>query len=370
MVVPYQGTTIMTKSDLPETLPETMSGIATLGHGGPEMLEWRNDLAVPVAGANEVVIKVAATAVNNTDINTRIGWYSKAVTGATDAVGDTNADDGGWAGTPLKFPLIQGADCCGYIVAVGADVDARRIGERVIVRTMQSTGTGGAPFMTDTFGSEYNGGFAQFTKTFAAEAYTVDDTLSDSKWAAIPCAFSTAEGMLQRASVGAERILITGASGGVGAAAVQLARLRGAEVWAMTQDAKADAVKALGADHTLARDAVLPKHQFDVVVDLVGGPAWPALLDTLKRGGRYVTAGAIAGPMVALDLRTLYLNDLTLLGSTYQPASVFADLIGYVQAGKLRPAIAATYDLRDIRAAQAAFAAKTHVGKITLTVPQ
>lgn len=356
------------------TLPKTMSGIATLGHGGPEMLEWRGDLAVPSANANEVVIKVAAAAVNNTDINTRIGWYSKAVTGATDNVSGTNDADASWSGTPLTFPMIQGADCCGYIVAVGSDVDAGRIGERVIVRTMQntgqSTGTGGAPFMTDTFGSEYNGGFAQYTKTFSAEAYVVDDTLSDLEWAAIPCAFSTAEGMLQRASVGAERILITGASGGVGAAAVQLARLRGADVWAMTQDAKADAVKALGADHTLARDAALPKHQFDVVIDLVGGPAWPALLETLKRGGRYVTAGAIAGPMVELDLRTLYLNDLTLFGSTYQPASVFADLIGYVQAGKLRPAIAATYDLRDIHAAQAAFASKTHVGKIALTVPQ
>ena len=352
------------------TLPKTMSGIATLGHGGPEMLQWQTDLPVPTAGPTEVVIKVAAAAVNNTDINTRVGWYSKSVTGATDAVSDTNDDDGGWSGIPLQFPIIQGADCCGYIVAVGANVDAARIGERVIVRTMQSTGTHGAPFMTDTFGSEYNGGFAQYTKTFAAEAYAVNDTLLDAEWAAIPCAFSTAENMLQRASVSGESVLITGASGGVGAAAVQLARLRGADVWAMTQPAKADAVTALGADHIVARDAPLPTRQFDVVIDLVGGPAWPALLDSLKRGGRYVTAGAIAGPIVDLDLRTLYLNDLTLFGSTFQPASVFGDLIGYVQAGKLRPHIAANYDLQDIHAAQAAFNAKTHVGKITLTVPQ
>lgn len=351
-------------------IPKTMSGVATLGHGGPEMLVWRTDLAVPVAGADEVVIKVAAAAVNNTDINTRIGWYSKTVTGATDAVTDTNADDGGWAGTPLNFPLIQGADCCGYIVAVGANVDPARIGERVIVRSMQSTGSGNLPFITDTFGSEHNGGFAQYTKTFDAEAFAVDDSLSDLEWAAIPCAFSTAEGMLQRAGVTAERVLITGASGGVGAAAVQLAAMRGAEVTAMTQDSKADAVRALGAQHTTARDTPLPAHHFDVVIDLVGGPAWPALLDTLKRGGRYVTAGAIAGPMVALDLRTLYLNDLTLFGSTYQDRRVFEDLIFYVQAGKLRPAIAATFDLQDIHAGQDAFAAKTHVGKITLRVPQ
>ncbi|MCF2904374.1 zinc-binding dehydrogenase [Octadecabacter sp. CECT 8868] len=352
------------------TLPKTMSGVATLGHGGPEMLQWRDDLPVPVAGSNEVVIKVAAAAVNNTDINTRIGWYSKTVTGATDAVSDMDADDGGWAGTPLNFPLIQGADCCGYIVAVGSDVDPARIGDRVIVRAMQSTGSGNQPFVTDTFGSEHNGGFAQYTKTYDAEAFRVDDSLSDLEWATIPCAFSTAEGMLQRASVGAETVLITGASGGVGAAAVQLAALRGADVTAMTQDIKADAVRALGAKHTVERDPVLPKHHFDVVIDLVGGPSWPALLECLKRGGRYVTSGAIAGPMVELDLRTLYLNDLTLFGSTYQPASVFSDLIGYVQAGKLRPAIAATYDLQDIHAAQDAFAAKAHVGKIALRVPQ
>lgn len=352
------------------TLPKTMSGIATLGHGGPDMLVWRDDLPVPVADANEVVIKVAAAAVNNTDINTRIGWYSKTVTSATDAVGDIDAADAGWSGTALGFPLIQGADCCGYIVAVGRDVDPVRIGQRVIVRSMQSTGAGNQPFVTTTFGSEYNGGFAQYTKTYDAEAYVVDDTLTDAEWAAIPCAFSTAEGMLQRASVGGEKVLITGTSGGVGAAAVQLASMRGAQVWAMTQPTKSEAVTALGADHILDRAAQLPPHHFDVVVDLVGGPAWPSLLESLKRGGRYVTAGAIAGPIVELDLRTLYLNDLTLFGSTYQDASVFSDLIGYVQAGQLRPAIAATFNLRDIHAAQEAFNAKTHVGKITLTVPQ
>ena len=120
------------------TLPKTMSGVATLGHGGPEMLQWQTDLLVPTAGPNEVVIKVAAAAVNNTDINTRIGWYSKSVTGATDAVSATNDEDGGWSGVPLQFPVIQGADCCGYIVAVGADVDGARIGERVMVRTMHN----------------------------------------------------------------------------------------------------------------------------------------------------------------------------------------------------------------------------------------
>lgn len=351
------------------TLPTTMSGVVLNAHGGPECLELRDDLPVPVAGDGEVVIKVAASSVNNTDINTRIGWYSKAVTGATDGVGDQAVEAGGWAGA-LHFPRIQGADACGHIVAVGAGVDAGRIGERVIVRTMQSTGAKGLPFVTMTFGSEYDGGFADYTKTYSNDALRVESDLSDIELAALPCAFSTAEGMLQRASVGAERVLITGASGGVGAAAVQLAKMRGAEVWGMTQGAKADAVAALGADHTPSRDAPLPKGHFDVVLDLVGGPDWPRLLDALKLGGRYVTSGAIAGPLVELDLRTLYLKDLTLLGSTYQPDRVFEDLVSYVEAGQLRPAIAATYPLRDIKAAQKAFLAKAHVGKIGIVVAQ
>lgn len=350
------------------SLPSTMSGWILTAHGGPECLAWRDDLPVPQAGDGEVVIKVAASSVNNTDINTRIGWYSKTVTGATDAVTDTSADDASWSGTPLSLPRIQGADVCVHIVAVGAGVDAARMGERVIVRTMQSTGAKGAPFVTMTFGSEYDGGFAEFTKTFANDALKVDSDLSDIELAALPCAFSTAEGMLQRASVGAERVLITGASGGVGAAAVQLAKMRGAEVWGITQNAKASAVSALGADQTPARDAPLPDTHFDVVLDLVGSPAWPRLLDALKLGGRYVTSGAIAGPLVELDLRTLYLKDLTLLGSTYQPDRVFEDLVGYVEAGNLRPSIAATYPLRDLHAAQEAFSAKAHVGKIGIEV--
>ncbi len=355
---------------LPKTMPKTMSGVVLTGHGGPEFLQWRDDLAVPVAADGEVVIKVAASSVNNTDINTRIGWYSKSVTGATDAVTGTDDADASWSGVPLQLPRIQGADVCGHIVAVGANVPLARIGERVIVRTMQSTGAKGAAFVTMTFGSEYDGGFAQYTKTFSNDALRVQSDLSDVELAVLPCAYSTAEGMLQRANVGAERVLITGASGGVGAAAVQLAHMRGAEVWGITQDSKASAVAALGATHTLGRDAALPDSHFDVVLDLVGGDSWPRLLDAMTLGGRYVTSGAIAGPMVDLDLRTLYLKDLSMFGSTYQPDRVFEDLVSYVEAGKLRPKVAATFGLRDIKAAQDAFQTKAHVGKIAITIPQ
>ncbi len=99
---------------------------------------------------------------------------------------------------------------------------------------------------------------------------------------------------------------------------------------------------------------------------MVGGPYWPTLLDVLERGGRYTCSGAIAGPMVELDLRTMYLRDLTFTGSTVIDLSVTPALVGYIEAGDIKPALAATYKLEDLREAQAAFIAKTHTGNIVV----
>ncbi|SLN31986.1 Crotonyl-CoA reductase [Oceanibacterium hippocampi] len=321
----------------------------------------------------ELLIRVGAAALNNTDVNTRTGWYSKSVrgdtaSGATDGFG-TNADgDGGWSGTPLSFPRVQGADCCGEVVAVGEGVAAARIGERVLVRPMQPVASDGSGPRLITFGSERDGAFAQYTTVAAEHAIAVRSELSDVELASFPCAFSTAEGMTQRAGLGAERVLVTGASGGVGSAAIQLAKRRGARVTALSTPAKAAALGALGADETLVRDGDFPERTFDVVLDLVGGRRWNDLIGALRNGGRYVTAGAIAGPIVELDLRTLYLRDLSLFGCTYQPSGVFTDLIGYIEAGEIRPVLAGTYPLRELRAAQEVFLSKSHVGKIGILV--
>ena len=174
--------------------------------------------------------------------------------------------------------------------------------------------------------------------------------------------------MIQRAGLGAERVLITGASGGVGSAAIQLAKRRGAFVSAVTGAAKADELRALGADETLERDAELPAFAFDVVLDLVGGSRWPMLIGALRRGGRYASAGAIAGPIVELDLRTLYLHDLSFFGCTHQRTNVFTDLVGYIESGEVSPVVADTYPLRELHAAQEAFLSKSHVGKIGIAV--
>lgn len=354
-------------------LPDLMSGMVLTGHGGFDRLVWRDDLPVPRPGPGEVLIRVLASSVNNTDINTRIGWYSKSVRGDTasggaDGFQGQSDDDGSWTGEPLGFPRIQGADCCGTVVAVGDGVSGDRIGERVIVRTLQSTGAGGGAFETWTFGSECDGAFADYARTFAEDALPVRSDWSDIELASIPCAYSTAEGMLQRASAGAERILVTGASGGVGLAAVQLAKVRGAHVTAMTDASKSDRLRALGADQTVGRTDGLEPGSFDVVVDLVAGPRWPDMIDALRRGGRYVVAGAIAGPIVELDVRTLYLRDLTLFGSTWQPANILPDIVGYIESNRISPVVDEIYPLDRLVDAQRAFLEKRHVGKIGIDV--
>jgi len=358
-------------------LPDRMHGVLLTGFGGPEQLQYREDLPVPLPRAGEVLIRVAASSVNNTDINTRVGWYSKTVDGPTHhaSVGFDAASDAApsWGGAAMQFPRIQGADCCGHIVALGAGVDGARIGQRVLVRPVLRK-AGGALYDFDYFGSECDGAFAQYTRVAASAAMAVQSSLSDAELACLPCAYSTAENLLTRANVCAgEQVLITGASGGVGSAAVQLAHLRGAQVIAQADSSKHAALQAIGAQHTVARDAdvaqALGKDSVAVVIDLVGGPAWPSLLEVLQRGGRYATAGAIAGPLVTLDLRTLYLKDLQLLGCTWQDDAVFEQLLGYVARGELKPLLARTYDLRDIAQAQADFVAKRFVGKIALRIP-
>ncbi|WP_223732254.1 alcohol dehydrogenase catalytic domain-containing protein [Streptomyces purpurogeneiscleroticus] len=128
---------------------------------------------------------------------------------------------------------MQGADVCGRVVAVGDGVPHERIGERVLVRTMLRGPVDFAPYACWTYGSECDGGFAQYATAPAADTYAVASDWSDAELAAVPCAYSTAENMLHRADVGAEHVLITGASGGVGLAAVQLAKRRGATLTAV-----------------------------------------------------------------------------------------------------------------------------------------
>ena len=358
------------------TLPKTMKAMVTMDHGDLDQMVLHTDWPRPEPAPGEVLIRVGACGLNNTDVNTRSGWYSKTVTEATTggAFNEVGQDDPTWGGAPISFPRIQGADVCGEIVAVGTGVDTTRIGERVITDGwLRDADDPEDMNKTGYFGSERDGGFAEYTTTPSRNALSVQSDLSDAELATFSCSYSTAEGMLTRAQVTAcDTVIVPGASGGVGGALVQLAKRRGARVIAMASESKHGDVAALGPDRILSRApndlrSALGDEKVTVVADVVGGPYWPTLIDILERGGRYTCSGAIAGPMVMLDMRTFYLRDLTFTGSTVITPEVMPNLVSYIEKGEIKPALAATYPLEQLREAQAAFIAKKHTGNIVVT---
>ena len=347
------------------TIPATMRAVLLTHHGDIDALEVVDDHPTPQPGSGEVLIRVEACAINNTDINTRVGWYAQS-----------DDDAGAWGGA-LDFPVVQGADVCGVIAAVGDGIAHERVGERVLVD----------PWVRDPaapddleragyLGSEHDGGYAEFLVAPAINAHAVSERLTAVELASFPTSAGTALDMLRRAGVQpGEQVLITGASGGVGGYAVQIARALGAIPIGVCDPAKAEGVRALGAAHVIDRAADLVQAlaslgvgRVDVVADVVGGPHWSSYLAALRRGGRYVISGAIGGAIVELDLRTLYLEDLTLIGATITEPRIFAELVELIESGVIRPAVAATFPLEQVREAQTMFVAKGFVGKIVLDV--
>jgi NADPH:quinone reductase-like Zn-dependent oxidoreductase len=355
----------------------TMKAVVTLGNGGYEQLEYR-DVPVPALGFGEVLLQVLAAGVNNTEINTRLGWYSSAVTTGTDALSAGEKEkakakaDGGWnEATP--FPFIQGTDCCGRVVAVAPGGDERTIGLRVLVRPCIRS-SGWTSLENIWMASDFDGAFAQFVKVAAGEVFPVDCDWSDAELGTVPCAYGTAENMIHRANVSrGEHVLVAGASGGVGSAVVQLAKRRGATVTAIAGKEKLAQVRSIGADRVIARDddivACVGESSVDVIIDNVAGPAFGGMLKVLKRGGKYASSGAIGGPLVTLDMRDFYLKDLTMIGCTAWDKPVFPNLVSYIENGEIRPLLAKTFPLERIVDAQRAFIEKIHVGKFVLIPP-
>ena len=361
------------------SIPETMRAVVLTGHGGLDELEYRDDWPVPDCGATDVLIRVAACGMNNTDVNTRIGWYSKQVTTGTTGSALEEADDSdpSWGGSSIALPRIQGADAVGTVVGCGADADHGLLGKRVMTDNWLRDWSD--PLNRDKtgyFGSERDGGYAEYASIDHRNVRAIDSVLTDAELATFSCSYTTAEGMLERADAGPEDcVLITGASGGVGTALVQLAKLRGCTVVALASEEKHDRVAALGADAVLPRNPAdlagalrnaVGRERVSVVADVVGGDFFGTLIETLERGGRFTCSGAIAGPIVDLDLRTLYLNDLTFTGSTVLPPHVFGIVADYIERGQLRPLLARTYPLSEFRVAQSDFVEKKHFGNIVV----
>lgn len=365
--------------------PSQMRAVLLTGHGGLDRLVLKHDVPVPKPGKGEVLIKVSAAGINNTDINTRIGWYSDTVTGGTtrqaglDGYEYMQNRDGTWGGGGIRFPRIQGADVCGHVVATGDDEACGLIGRRVMIDPWFRVGrSGSGQERVGYFGSEFDGGYAEFTKAPFENVHVVEAGWSDTELASFATSYVTAENMLERAGVQrGERILVTGASGGVGSALIQLACRRGALPVAVSNPSKHKQLRALGAADCLPRDLEGLQNPYgspdgagsvDVVADVVGGETWPQLIQALKRNGRYVCAGAIAGPVVKFDLRPFYLNDLSFYGATVVPQGRFANLVRYIEQNEIKPLVAATYPLEQIREAQTRFLEKNHIGNIVITL--
>jgi NADPH:quinone reductase-like Zn-dependent oxidoreductase len=352
-----------------QIIAKAMAGVLLTGHGGLDKLEYRTDLPVPRPAPGEVLIEVSACGMNNTDVWVREGAY-----GTEEDAGAVSS----WRrqGDTLSFPRIQGADTVGRIAAVGEEVETSRIGQRVMVDFSMYNREDDSLADIDYIGHGRDGGYADYMTVPAANAHVVDTTMSDVELATFCCAYLTGEHMLDRARVAAgERVLVTGASGGVGSGLIQLVRARGAIPYAVVGPGKQEAVLAAGAEAAIPRNATdlvsavqaaLGGAAVDVIADLVAGPLFNDLLRILRPEGRYVTAGAIAGPLVELDLRTMYLKHLELHGSSQGTRGAFRRLVRYIEDGKVRPLVGGVYRLSDFHKAQSDFMAKGFVGKLVV----
>jgi NADPH:quinone reductase-like Zn-dependent oxidoreductase len=345
-----------------------MKAVVLTGHGDLDKLQYM-DYPVAMAADDEVLIEVHACGMNNTDVWVRQGAYG------TDDDPDEIAS---WRrGKPtLSFPRIQGTDTVGKIVAVGKNVDTARIGERVMVDfSIYNTETDSLADI-DYIGHGRDGGYAEYCTVPAENAHPINSNMSDAELATFCCAYMTGEHMLDRARVvEGERVLISGAAGGVGSGLIQLCRARGAIPYAITSADKAEAVKALGAEGVAVRDqgdwvaqirSLLNGKAIDVVADVVAGPLFNDLINLLRSEGRYTTAGAFAGAMVELDLRTVYLKHLEIHGSSQGTRKAFTQLLNYIETDKIRPCLFATYPLSEFHCAQTDFMSKKHVGKLVV----
>jgi NADPH:quinone reductase-like Zn-dependent oxidoreductase len=311
-------------------------------HGGPGSIRVESGFPDPKPGADEVVVRVRATSLNYHDLFTRRGM----------------------PGIKVPMPAIMGIDFAGDIVEVGAGVREWKAGERVLIDPVDRVNMGGL------IGEMWHGGLAEYCKVPTHHLVKLPEGIRYEDAACLPVAYGTALRMMYtigRVKAG-EKVLILGASGGVGTCCVQLAKLAGCEVIACSSsDGKLARLKELGADHLLdytrhkLTDWVYEKfgkphrRQFtkgvDVVVNFTGGDTWVPSLRILHRQGKLLTCGATAGYDPKEDIRFIWTFELQVLGSNGWMREDIEQLFELVQSGKLKPIIDRTFALEDVNAA-------------------
>ena len=309
-------------------------------HGGPGSIKYETNFPDPVAGHGEVVIKVHAATLNYHDVFTRNGM----------------------PGIKVPMPMIMALDFAGEIVEVGEGVEGGwKKGDRVMIDPSDRKNFGGV------LGEVRHGGLAEYCAVPDHHLVRLPDDVSFETAACLPVAYGTSWRMM--VTIGkikaGEKVLILGASGGVGTCCVQLAKLAGAEVIAAASTPeKLQRLKDLGADHLVdykKEDFMkwvftnfgkphrrLYEKGMDVVVNFTGGDTWVKSLRTLHRGGRLLTCGATAGYDPAEDIRFIWTYELQILGSNGWQRDDLKSLLDLVQQGKLKPVIDRTYPLSEI----------------------
>jgi NADPH:quinone reductase-like Zn-dependent oxidoreductase len=343
-----------------------MLAVTIRAHGGPEQI-LIDDVPRPAApGPRDVVVALKATALNHLDLFVLQGL----------------------PGVPPAFPHVMGADGAGVVEAVGADVSAVRPGDRVVLNPGVSCGDceycrAGEHSLCTTFrllGEHLPGTFAEAIRVPEANVEVIPAHVSWAEAAAFPLTFLTAWRMVvTRAAVRpGETVLIWGIGGGVALAALAIAKQRGARVIATSSsDAKLERARALGADHTVNHAAVdvvravrdlTARRGADVVIETAGEATWDRSLRALARGGRLVTCGATTGPTVGLDVRRLFWNQYSVLGSTMGNRAEFREVVGLLAGGALRPVVDAVMPVREARAAFERMASGHQFGKLVLDI--
>lgn len=344
-------------------MPRRMRAALFAEFGPPGVVELKH-VPVPEAGPGEVRIRVGASSLNHLDL-----WVRR--------------------GLPIETPMphIGGSDIAGTVDAVGAGVVGVETGTRVVVDPSlnydwyqgQDQGPGFDSRPMRLLGEHTQGGFAEYVVVPASNLLALPDHVSFETAAAAGLVFVTAwRGLMTRACLRAgERVLITGASGGVSTAAIQVAKLAGAEVYAVTSGPEnTERVRALGADRVYDRKRVedfsreiwrdTGKKGVHVALDAVGELVWPQCLKALGVGGRLVSYGATTGPRGSTEIRVVFWKQLSILGTTMGSPTEFREVMRLVFAGRLKPVIHEVMPLAEAARAHELLEAGSVFGKVVL----
>ncbi|EWH03383.1 alcohol dehydrogenase [Halomonas sp. BC04] len=372
----------MAANTLTENVPDTMAAMLLTGHGDIDKLVYRDDVATPKPGPGEVLVRVTATAKNNTDRKAREGLYP------TKDKGEVTSFAMGGEPT-LTFPRIQGADVAGRVAAVGEGVDPQRIGQRGLLDfNLYPDARRNLNLMPDYYGHGADGGFAEYVAVPSDQFHHVSNAeLADAELASLGmCSYQTAYHMMTSANVAAgERVLVSGASGGVGTALIQLCRIVGATPYAVSQPDKKDALLAMGAEAVIDRgdlptfvDRVLEATDgapIDAVMDLVGGEMTDRFIDTMivdmKRRSTYPRlsiAGASGGNLSEIMWTRIYLYQVQIFGVSHGTREEAEQLIEWIRQGQLKPVLHAAFRLSDLHRAETYFVNRgsNYLGKIVI----